>query len=185
MRKLMMLTAVVLLSVAPQALLAQHAGHDMGGMGGMTGMNHDDSQMKQMQKMMTMQASDEQKSHFLAWNRSTTSVKQALTDLRQAVAASNYSSQLEAFKAAVGNSVSGHEEFSGSLNQEQQAGLKKRLQKVGKANGDLAAATEIVVRELSQTNGSRNFPAKLDKARKAIDKLLREQQGIASEMGIA
>lgn len=181
MRKFTMLTAVLLLSLA-QALLAQHSGHDMGGM---TGMNHDDNAMRQMQKMMTMQANDEQRSRFLEWSRSTASVKQRIEELRQAVATNNYSEQLGTFRAALETNASGSNDFAGSLTQEQQKELKKRLQKVDKAKSELTAATETAIRDLTQGNGGGNSLAQLDKARKAVDKLLHEQQGIAGEMGIA
>ena len=184
MRKLTTLIAGLLLLAASQTMLAQHSGHSMGGMGsGSSG--HDMGAMKDMQKMMAVQATDEQKSQFQSWNQGTAGLKGQLEELRRAVATGNYSSQLDSFKAAVEKNSNSHHEFAGSLTPGQQAGLKKPLQKLGKANDELAQALTTATRELSQAESNAKRAAKLGKVEKAVDKLLRKQKGIASEMGIA
>jgi hypothetical protein len=184
MHKLTTLIAVFLLLTASQTMLAQHSGHGMGGMGSGSS-SHDMSAMKDMQKMMAVQASDEQKSQFHSWNQSTEAVKQQLAELRRAVATGDYSSQLDGLKAAVEKNNGGHHEFASSLTQAQQEGLKKPLQKLGKTNDEVGEAVTVAIRELGQANTGAKRADKLTKVEKAVDKLLREQKGIASEMGIA
>lgn len=184
MHKLTTVLAVLLLFTASQTMLAQHSGHGMGGMGSGS-YDHDTTSMKDMQKMMAVQATDEQKSQFQSWNQSTAVLKGQLEELRRAVAIGNYSSQLDSFKAAVEKNSNGHQEFAGSLTPTQQAGLKKPLQRLGKTSDGLAQALATATRELSQADTSEKRAAKLVKVEKAVDKLLREQKDIASEMGIA
>lgn len=171
--------------IASQAALAQHSGHDMGSMGGMGGMNHDDSAMKQMQKAVAVQATAEQRSQFDSWSQHTVAVVQQLRELRQAVTTSDYMSQLDAFKAAVEKSNSEHQEFIRSLTEVQQAGLKKPIQRLGKANEEVVNATTITIREVEKTRSGAKRAAKLEKVETALKKLLSDQKAIAVELGIA
>jgi hypothetical protein len=183
MRKLTTYMGTLLLLVASQTLLAQHSGHSMGGMSSGS-YGHDTSAMKDMQQMMAVQATGEQTIQFHSWSQSTDLVKQRLEELRRAVETSNYSSQLDAFKAAVEKGSIGHQEFVSGLSQAQQAGLKKPLKRLGKRNDELTKAVATAVQELGLANSGRNRAAKLVKVQKAVDKLLRDQKGIATEMSI-
>lgn len=136
---------------------------------------------------LAIQTTAEQKSHFQHWSQNTQAFKQQLEEFRRpSVAAADYTGQLEALRSALDTNMTGHHEFVKSLTQSQLEGLKKTIKNVAKANESLAKAANNAITEFSQPKNTRLLPFQhLQKVEKAVDKLLREQQQIASEMGIA
>jgi septation ring formation regulator EzrA len=178
-RKVTTFFGTLFLLAISQMVLAQHTGHNMGGMGS----GHDMGAMKDMQNTMALQATEAQKFQFNTWSQDTEAVKGQLAEVRRATTADKSSAQLEALKAAINKSDNSHHEFLSNLTSEQQAGLKKRLQKLGKASDELNKTVANAAREFGQANSTKRT-GELVKVEKAVEKLLREQKGIASQMGI-
>jgi hypothetical protein len=151
---------------------------------GSGGSGHDMSSMNDMPNMMALQATDEQKSQFHTWNQSTEAVKQQLEGTRRATAGGNDSGHLDTLKAAIDKSNDAHHLFVSSLTPEQQSGLKKPLQQLGKANNELNKAMADISHDLGPSSTAKRAP-KLDKLEKTVGKLLQEQKAIAKQMGIA
>jgi hypothetical protein len=185
MGKLITWMAALLMLATPQLAAAQRGGQRTGGMSGGSYPRDTDNDIKDIQKMVAVQATEEQRSQFQSWTRNTEAVKLRLQELRPAVATKDYSSQLNALKAAMEKSSSGYHDFVSSLTQAQHAGLKKPIQKLGKTNDESAKTVATAIRELGPSNSSTKTTAKLAKAEAAIENLLIEQKTIADEMGIS
>jgi DNA repair exonuclease SbcCD ATPase subunit len=177
MKKLAAYMASILLVLASQAVLAQHSGHGMSGGMGSGSYGHDSSAMKDMQRMMAVQANDEQKAQFRTWTQSTDALRQDLQDLERITHSDDYAKKIAALKTRIEETKNGKELLERSLSSAQQAGLKKNMQKVNKANDQL----EQAVRELDQSHGR---TPKLTKALQAATKLSAEQKKLGAEMGI-
>lgn len=184
MHKAKLYLAVTLLALASQPLLAQHAGHNMGGMGGGNYGHNDDGAMKDMQRLMAVQASPEQKVQFQAWKENTEQLKHQLQELRSASTNADFPARLEALKNGIDKNSEVHRGFINSLTQTQQVGLKKPVENIRKADENLVKVSATTISELGQTNGSSKTPVKLQKIEKALDRLVRQQQQLASEMSI-
>jgi hypothetical protein len=168
--------------------VAQHGGRGTGGTGGTSSGSypHDtDNDIKDFQKAFAIQAKEEQKHQFQSWNRDTEAVKSQIQELRAAVVTNDFSSQLNALKAAHEKSDSGYHDFVRNLTEAQHKGLKKTLQRIGKANDDLAKAVATAIREFGQANSGTERAAKLARAQAAVENLLNEQKRIAVEMSIS
>jgi len=173
----------ILLALFSQPLLAQRAGHSMGGMN--SGRSHTHTNATKAMDL-AIQTTAEQKSHFQHWSQNTQAFKQQLEEFRRpSVAAADYTSQLEALRSALDTNMTGHHEFVNSLSQSQQEGLKKTIKNIAKANESLAKAANNAITEFSQSKNAGKGATELQKVEKAVDKLLRKQKQIASEMGIA
>jgi hypothetical protein len=184
-RKTAVYLGTILLALFSQPLFAQHAGHSMGGMG--SGGNHSHTNNNAMKAMdLAMLTTAVQKSHFQSWSQNTQAFKQQLEEFRRpSVAAADYSSQLEALRAALDTNMTGHHEFIKSLSQPQQEGLKKAIKNIAKANESLAKAANNAISEFSKSKNAGKGATELQKVEKAVEKLLREQEQTASAMGIA
>ena len=187
MNKLYTLIMGLVLLVATQSLLAQHSGHNMGGMGSGSSVDNDRA-MKDMQRMMAMQASDEQATQLRSWIQSTASLGKQLQDLRQAVtsnAPGESSSALEALKAALNANKTIHEEFVKNLSAPQRSELKNPVQKLDKTYTSLIRVVEELSSNVSGTKSeTKKLGNTLQKTKKAVEALQREQQRLASEMGV-
>lgn len=185
MKKLYIFMVGMALVISTQPLLAQHSGHGMGGMGtGSSG--HIDTTMSDMQKMMAVQATEEQSVHLRSWLQSTATLSKQLDELR-GLAASNgsgeFSNALNAFKTALEANVAVHDEFVNNLSGPQRSGLKKPVQKLDKAKVTLVKTSAELSGTAGHAKNAKQLADVLQKTKKAIDELQREQQRLVSEMG--
>lgn len=187
MNKLYIFIIGLVLLVATQPLLAQHSGHNMGGMGSGSSVNTDRA-MKDMQRMMAVQASEEQSTQLQSWIQSTAAMGKQLEDLRQALASNppgESSSARDALKAALNANKAFHEEFVKNLSAPQRSELKKPVQKLDKANTSLVTAlAELSSGVSGNKSDTKQLGNTLRKTKKAVEALQREQQRLASEMGV-
>ncbi len=132
MRRLATWMAALLLLATSQPAIAQRGGRNPGGVSGASYPHETDSDLKDIQNAVAVQATEEQRSQFLSWSRNTEAVKLRLQELRPAIAANDFSSQLNALNAVIEKSNHGYHDFVGSLSEAQRAGLKKQIQKLKK-----------------------------------------------------
>ena len=184
MRRLATWMAALLLFATLQLAVAQHGGRNAGGTSSGSYPHDTDSDMKDFQNAVAVQATEDQRSQFLSWSQDTEDVKLHLQELRPAVATNDFSSQLSALQAAIEKSNGGYHAFVGSLTKTQHAGLKKQIQKLGKANDELAKAGVTAMHEFGPANNDAKRTAKLANIETAIDNLRTAQKEIAAEMGI-
>jgi alanyl-tRNA synthetase len=148
----------ILLFGAPQIAVAQHRG--TGGASGSknsgTPAQDTDSDIKEFQKTFALQATEEQKKQLHSWKENTEAVKNRLQKLRATVVPNDLSSQLNELQAAIEKSSSGYHDFVSSLTKAQQAGLKKSVQNLKKANDKLAKAVTTALHELGQSKSGVN-----------------------------
>jgi hypothetical protein len=177
----------ILLFAAPQIAMAQHRGT-----GGASGSKNsgsspqdNDSDIKDFQKTFALQATEEQKAQFQSWKENTEAVKNRLQRLRAADVPNDFSSQLNGLQAAIEKSSSGYHDFASSLTKAQQAGLKKSIQNLKKANDKLAKAAATALHELGKTDSGGKRSPELENAETAVGNLLDEQKRIAAEMSIS
>lgn len=185
MKKLYIFMLGIALLIATQPLLAQHSGHGMGGMGsGSSG--HTDTTMSDMQKMMAVQATEEQSAHLRSWIQSTAILSKQLDGLRGLVASngsSEFTNALDALKTALEANAAVHDEFVKNLSGPQRSGLKKPVQKLDKANTTLVKTSAELSGPSGHAKNAKHLADTLQKTKKAIDELQREQQRLVSEMG--
>jgi hypothetical protein len=178
--------AAILLLATPQLAVAQHSGRNTGGMGGGNYPRDTDSgDLKDIQKAFAVQATEEQRTQFQSWRHNTEAVKLRLQELRPAIAANDFSSQINALNAAIEKNNSGYHDFVTGLTDAQHGGLKKQIQNLGKTNDALAKAVASAVHELGSANRSAKLTDKLTTIEKAIENLLNDQKKIADDMSMS
>ena len=178
---------VTLLLVTPHIAFAQHGSRGSGGANGTNAGSYPrdtDSDIKDIQKMFALRATEEQKAQFQSWSQSTETMKRRLQELSAVAATNDVSSQLSALREAFEKSNGGYHDFVNGLTEAQHSGLKKVLQKLGKANDASAKALGIAIRECEHAGSDAKRAAKLANALNAIENLLNEQNRTAVEMSI-
>lgn len=185
MRRLATWMAALLLLATSQLAVAQRGGRNPGSTGGGSYPHETDSDLKDIQNAVAVQATEEQRSQFLSWSQNTEAVKLRLQELRPAIAANDFTNQLNALNAVIEKSNNGYHDFVGSLSEAQHAGLKKQIQKLRKTNDELAKAAAVAIRQLDPANRGAQHAEKLAKVETAIEDLLSAQKEIAIEMGIS
>ena len=187
MNKLYIFIMGLVLLNAAQPLLAQHSGHNMGGMGSGSSVDNDRA-MKDMQRMMAMQASEEQATQLRSWAQSTDALGKQLGNLQQAATLNpprESSSALEAFKVALTANRAIHEEFVKNLSAPQRSELKNPVQKLDKTYTSLIrVVAELSASATDTKSDTKKLGNTLQKTKKAVEAIQREQQRLASEMGV-
>jgi len=177
----------ILLFAATQITVAQHrgTGATSGSKSSGNPAQDNDSDIKEFQKTYALQATEEQKNKFHSWRENTEAVKDRLQKLCAGVEPTDFSGQLNELQTAIEKSSSGYHDFVSSLTKVQQAGLKKPVQNLKKANDKLSKAVATALRELGQSKSGVKRSAKLEDAETAAENLLNEQKRLAAEMSIS
>lgn len=197
MRRFALLIAVVVLCLLPCSLIAQHSGGrggrgvPSGGTGGAkgTGSQTDPDLLNNLNHAMAVQAFGDQPARFKSLTKSTEAAKQQAEALQQqatkADASGDYSSQNAAVTRAIDEAQESNNDFLKSFSGSQKAGLKKLVQKLGKADSGVSKEWKALDQQLKRpkADGKRIADA-AGKLAEALAKLQSEQLAIGEEMGL-
>jgi chromosome segregation ATPase len=177
------LTAIFLAGVSSLAL-AQHGGHSGGGFGTAA---HDQS-VDDMQKKMKIQATDEQRSQLRTCVDASERLLMLAADVKKPAGLSEPGSAEahQRWNEVLRRAMQGHHQaFLESLNADQQAALKGRLQKMDKTWSELSARFETIDRDLAEAApDAKRLSAHAKELEKSLKKWQKQHRELGSEIGV-
>jgi hypothetical protein len=183
------LLAVLTISITcGTAAMAQHGGHGGGTSGrpaGSTGTTGDSDAAGGLKSAIAVQATPEQAAEFRSMLQVSTAALAVVREAEPKLATGTYAKDSAVLGSGVKQARQSNALFLDSLSNAQDAGLKKPIKSLRKADASVGSSWETLARQLSSPKAANSkMEDAVQKLENALDKLHSGQVSLGAEMGV-